>query len=194
MQELLNMIKTRRSVRRFRPEQITHEELQAILQAGLWAPSAGGRQSPIMLVCQNAALNDTLGRLNRAAFGPAKSDDTHFVSKTQKSIADDDGIESGFYGAPTVVALCAPEGAVYGVHDCSAAAENMCLAAWGLGIGSCYVGRAEKTFESVQGKRLMLENGIGEFYKARVCLCLGYPEGEVGEGKPRLDNRVKIIV
>lgn len=77
-----------------------------------------------MLVCQNREMNERLGRINRAAFGHANSDGIHFVSQIQKSIADDDSIKSGFYGAPTVVTLFAPANWLYGVNDCTSAAVN----------------------------------------------------------------------
>jgi len=193
MNEIMKIIMERRTIRRFKLDRIKQEELEQILQAGLWAPSAGGRQSPIILVCQDVEINEQLGRINRSAFGGANSDGVRFVSKTQKSIADDNSIRSGFYGAPAVITIFAPGRWLYGIHDCSVAAENMSLAAWALGIGCCYVSRAEETFESEEGKKLMEEAGIEDDYKARVCLCLGYPEGEIGEGKPRKEGRIRRI-
>lgn len=193
MSEIMKTILERRTIRHFKPEQIKPEELEQIVQAGLWAPSAGGRQSPVLLVCQNAQINESMGRINRNAFGGANSDGIHFVSPTQKSIADDESIQSGFYGATTVITLFAPERWLYGVNDCSMAAESMSLVAWSLGIGSCYVSRAEETFQSDEGKKLMADAGIELYYLARVCLCLGYPDREIGVGKPRKENRVFFI-
>ena len=189
--ELMGLILNRRTIRHYKPEQISLDELQKILAAGLWVPSAGGRQSLLLLVCQNIEQNERLGRINRSAFGGANSDGIHFVSKTQKSIADDNSINSGFYGAPTVISLFSPERWLYGIHDCSMAAESMSLMAWSLGIGSCYVSRSEETFESDEGKRMMEKAGIEPYYKARVCLCFGYPDGEIGVGKPRKEGRIK---
>ncbi|MGL5316174.1 MAG: nitroreductase family protein, partial [Peptostreptococcaceae bacterium] len=90
MSDLINMILERRTIRRYKDEMIKDDELEKIIQAGLWAPSAGGRQSPIMLVCKNKEVNEELGCINRKVFGPARSDEVNYVSKTQKSIADDD--------------------------------------------------------------------------------------------------------
>lgn len=193
MNEVMKNILERRSIRHFRPERIKPEELEQILQAGLWAPNAGGRQLPIMLVCNDYEINEQLGRINRAVFGEANSDGINFVSKTQKSIADDKNIKNGFYCAPTVITLFATERWMYAIPDCSIAAESILLAAWSLGIGGCYVTRAEETFESEVGKKLMARAGIEDYYKARVCVCLGYPDGEIGEGKPRKEGRVKQI-
>jgi len=67
------------------------------------------------------------------------------------------------------------------------------MAAWSLGIGCCYVSRAEETFQSEEGKRLTEQVDIEPCYTARVCLCVGYPDGKIGEGKPRKDGRAKWI-
>ena len=193
MNEVIRNLLERRTIRHYKEKQIAEEELQWILQAGLYASTAGGRQLPVMLVCQDKEINEQLGRINRAAFGQANSDGIHFVSQAQKSIADDDAIRSGFYGAPTVVTLFAPSSWLYGVNDCTSVAVNMTLAAWSLGIGSCYVSRAEETFASELGRKLMREAGIEEHYRAHVCLCLGYPDGEMGIAKPRKEGRIKFV-
>ncbi len=193
MNEVIRNLLERRTIRHYKDEQIREDELQLILQAGLYASTAGGRQLPVMLVCQDKETNEKLGRINRTAFGRANSDGIHFVSQAQKSIADDDSIKSGFYGAPTVVTLFAPSDWLYGVNDCTSVAVNMTLAAWSLGIGSCYVSRAEETFASEPGRKLMQEAGIDERYTARVCLCLGYPEGDTGTARPRKDGRIKFV-
>lgn len=193
MNEILEAIACRRTVRNYQQRQIDPQELQQIIDAGLYAPTAGGRQSPVMLVCQDGEVNARLGRINRARFGKANSDGIHFVSQAQKSIADDDGIISGFYDAPTVITLFAPRRWIYGIHDCTSVAVTMSLAAWSLGIGSCYVSRAEETFDTEFGRQVRERAGIGEEYVARACLCLGYPSGDLGLPKPRKKERIRYI-
>lgn len=80
------------------------------------------------------------------------------------------------------------------MNDCTSAAVNMTLAAWSLGIGSCYVSRAEETFASELGQRLMQKAGIEKHYKAHVCLCLGYLDGETGTAKPRKEGRIRYVL
>ena len=70
------------------------------------------------------------------------------------------------------------------------AAESMTLMAWSLGIGSCYVSRSEETFYTDYGREIMKHAGIEEDYEAKVFLTLGYPDGEIGNAKPRKENRV----
>lgn len=192
MNEVLKCLRERRTIRRFRKEQITEQELHLILEAGLYAPTAGGRQSPQILVCQDADINRRLGRLNRKLFGGANSDGIHFVSPTQRSIADDDSIESGFYDAPTVITLFAPKRWLYGIHDCTSVAINMMTAAWSLGVGCCFVSRAEETFLTQFGREIQRRAGIDEHYVARVHICMGYPDGEA-TAKPRKAERIKYI-
>lgn len=76
------------------------------------------------------------------------------VSKEQPSIIDDSNIKSGFYNAPTVITIFEKKDNYNQTRDCFVAAENIIIAAWSLGIGSCIVGKADKTFDTSQGKEI----------------------------------------
>ena len=188
MNEVIKCILERRSIRRYRPEQIPEEELNMILRAGEYAPNAGGRQSAVIAVCQNAALNDALGKINKAAYR-GKVAENH-VSADQPSIADDASLMSGFYGAPTVLTLFAPKDMRFAVADCCAAAENIMLAAHSLGVGSCMIGRAEETFAGERGRQMQAEWGIGADYEAKMHVLLGYPASAQSTAKPRRQGRI----
>lgn len=192
MNETIKTILARRAIRHFKSEQIKQEELDQILEAGLWAPSAGGRQNPHFLVCQDEEINTRLGIHNRNFFGPALTSNDHDVNPRQISIAEDNSLKNGFYDAPTVVTIFTPEYR-FAKNDASIAAQNMMLAAWSLGIGSVHVGRSEETFETEEGRTLMEKAGIPQNYIARVCVCLGYPDGEPGEGRPRKYERIHYV-
>lgn len=84
MTEVIKTILNRRTIRKFQDRQISSEELDLILEAGLYAPTSGGMQRVEMLVCQNKEIIDILGKINRKIFGCANSDGIHFVSETQK--------------------------------------------------------------------------------------------------------------
>ncbi|MFO7698702.1 MAG: nitroreductase family protein [Anaerolineae bacterium] len=190
MNEVLETIQTRRSIRRYTGEQIPEEILQEIITAGLYAPGAGGRQSGIMVVCQEREINDALGRANRGAFGAPGAASAFRVSTEQPSIADDPNIPSAFYGAPTVISLFAPRGMVNGPGDCWCMGENMLLAAHALGIGSCVVARATSTFEGELGQRLLVEWGVPENYEPILHVVMGYRDGAAPHDKPRREGRV----
>lgn len=78
---IMDIIMHRRAIRRFEAKQIDEELLQQILQAGLYAPSAGGRQGVIFAVCQDKAVNERLGRIKRAHSNPKMATATSYVSK-----------------------------------------------------------------------------------------------------------------
>lgn len=189
MNDTIMMMTQRRTIRRYMTEQITQEELNEILQAGLHAPNAGGRQSAIMVVCQNAELNAELGRISRGVEN-LTGIDLGRVSSEQPSIMDDESIKSGFYGAPTVITLFSPKEHYNMIGDCFVAAENIVIAAQSLGIGSCIVGRADKTFSTERGVAIQKEWGVGIEYEARLHVTLGYPEGKAPAYKPRKAGRV----
>ena len=67
--ETLHTLETRRSCRAYKPEQITKEELEAVLRAGTFAPSAMNRQSAKIVVVQDAETRAQLTRMNAAVMG-----------------------------------------------------------------------------------------------------------------------------
>lgn len=181
----------RRSIRRFQEKQIREEELQEILQAGLYAPSAGGRQGVLFAVSQDRAVNDRLGRIKRANAHPHMATATSFVSKEQPSIADDPNLKNAFYDAPTVVTLFGPKDFLFTKEDCAMAAENMMLAADALGIGSCYIGAGWQAFADPYGQEVLQKWDIRRDYFAVAQVLLGYPLDENHPSpKPRKEGRV----
>ena len=192
MGELMQTILHRRSIRRFDTRQIEEEALQQILQAGLYAPSAGGRQGVIFAVCQDKAVNGRLGKIKRANSHPRMATATSYVSREQPSIADDAKITNAFYDAPTVVTLFAPKNFLFAAEDCAAAAENMMLAADALGIGSCYTGQGWLALDDPYGQEMLRAWNIRTDYYAVMQLLLGYPrEGDKHPTpKPRKAERI----
>jgi len=189
MDELVRNIVERRTIRKYQPEQIREDLLEQILQAGLFAPNAGGNQSPVIIVCQSEEINERLGRVNRATF-PGNPTGRLFGAKEQPSIADDASIQSAFYGAPTVLTLFAPKDVYNFTLDCAVAAENIMVAAHALGIGSCLVARARETFQSQYGRALLAEWGIQDNYEPKLHIVLGYPAGTYPQPKPRREGRI----
>lgn len=189
---ILEIILRRRTIRRFDSRQLPEEVLDQILQAGLYAPSAGGRQGVLFAVSQDREINLKLGRIKRANSHPQMATAEHFVSKEQPSIADDPSITDAFYGAPTVITLFAPKNFLFAPEDCAVAAENMILAAEALGVGSCYIGQGWPAFADPFGQEILRKWGIpGDDY-AVMQLLLGYPRpGDPHPtAKPRKPGRV----
>lgn len=194
MNETIISILERRSIRKFKQEQITDEELDLILLAGSYAPCAGGRQSPVMVVLQDKNIISKLGRINRQIFYRNRKAIKGIVSDEQPSIADDDKILNAFYDAPTVITVFAPKAYPYGIQDGSVLIENMMIAAHSLGIGSCLIARADEMFETDEGRKIIKEWNIGDDYLAIGHCILGYPEGDLPKVKPRKEFVVKRII
>ena len=174
MPDIFETIMHRRSIRRFEPKQIEETALQQILQAGLYAPCAGGRQGVIFAVCQDKKVNERLGKIKRANSNPRMATATSFVSREQPSIADDPKLTNAFYDAPTVITLFAPKNFLFSVDDCAVAAENMMLAADALGIGSCYIGQGWPAFAAPYGQEILRQWNILADHYAVMQLLLGY--------------------
>lgn len=192
MRALMETILHRRAIRRFQANQIEETALQQILQAGLYAPSAGGRQGVIFAVCQDREVNERLGRIKRANSNPRMATAASFVSREQPSIADDPHLTNAFYGAPTVITLFAPREFLFFAEDCAVAAENMMLAADSLGIGSCYIGQGWTAFADPYGQEILRQWGIPTDHYAVMQLLLGYPRAgdRHPAPKPRKEGRV----
>ncbi len=176
---VMETILHRRAIRRFETRQIEEETLQCILQAGQYAPSAGGRQGVIFAVCQDKEVNERLGKIKRANSNPRMATATSYVSKEQPSIADDPKLINAFYDAPTVITMFAPKDFLFAKEDCAVAAENMMLAADALGVGACYIGQGWTAFADPYGQEILQKWGIRTDYYAVMQLLLGYPrEGD----------------
>lgn len=189
---LLDIIKARHSIRKYTDKNISRENLEIILEAGNFAPNAGGGQRSMMVAVHNPQLTRKIGIMNMANFnrsGLAGS----YVSKEQPSVIDDPGIKDGFYGAPTVIAIFNQSNFLFKTADAFCMAENMILQATELGIASCIISRGEETFQSAEGKKLLREWEVPENYNCTCFVILGYIDGEEPQSKPRKPGRVKVV-
>lgn len=172
MNTALENLLTRRSVRKYKPEQITDEELSAVLEAGTYAPTAKGTQSPLIVAVQDKGDIARMSSLNAHIMG-TKADP--------------------FYGAPTVVVVFAHAGNRNGVQDASLVMGNMMNAAHAIGLGSCWVNRARETFETPEGRELLAKWGVeGDWIGVGNCI-LGYPDGEMPKPAARREGYFRII-
>lgn len=187
--ELLDLMMHRRSTRKFQEKQIDSADLEKILQAGLYAPNAGGGQRSIFCAIHDRELAQKFGRQNLAKFNRNALIGS-YVSKEQPSTIDDPTIKNGFYDAPTVCIVFTPKNFLYGIPDAFCCAENMVLEATALGIASCIVARAEVTMDSPLGVKWMQKWKIPENHIARCFVCLGYCNGDYPAEKPRKTGRI----
>ena len=169
MAETLTTLKTRRSCRAYRPELIEEDKLNAILEAGTYAASGMGKQSPIIIAVTDKALRDQLSKMNAAVMG-----------------ADMDP----FYGAPELVIVLANRDIPTYLYDGSLVMGNMMNAAADLGVASCWIHRAREEFETEEGKAILKKLGIEGNYEGIGHLILGYAAKPAGEAAPRKANYV----
>lgn len=189
---LMNLIQQRHSIRKYTDEQIQREDLEKILEAGNYAPNAGGGQRSMLVALHNKQLCAKVGRMNLAKF-----DRTHlaenYVSKEQPSTIDDPTIQNGFYGAPCVVCVFAQDNFLFKTADAFCMIENMVLQATELGIASCIVSRGRETFDNEAGRQMMREWNVPEGYACQGFVILGYIDGPQPSTKPRKEGRIQII-
>lgn len=169
MNEVICALKERRSVRAYRPEQISEDDLAQILEAGTYAPSGMGAQSAIMVVVQDPETIARLSKLNAAVMG-ANTDP--------------------FYGAPTVIVVLANQDRGTWLEDGSLVMGNLMNAAHSLGLGSCWIHRAREVFASDEGQALLRQWGIQGNYAGVGHCILGYPAGPLPEAKPRKEHAI----
>lgn len=176
---VLKALKTRRSVRSYKKEQIKDEELKAVLEAGTFAPNGMGIQDSWIVAVQNPEIREELVKMNAKILGTSSDP---------------------YYGAPTIVLVFGsdPEKWRNSIQDGSLVLGNMMNAAYAIGLGSCWINREMEMFATEEGKALMRKMGIPEelIQKGLTgigALALGYPEGESRPAKPRKENYYRII-
>lgn len=190
--ELLELMKYRRSIRKYEERQVSKDELEKVIQAGLFAPNAGGGQRSMIVAVHNREQVEKLGRLNVACMDRSRLIGSH-VSAEQPSIIDDPTIKSGFYGAPTVCIVFAQKNFLYSIPDAFCCAENMVLEATELGLASCIIARGEETFANEEGEAFLRQWNIPENYEARCFVLLGYCKGDYPAEKARKAGRSLIV-
>ncbi len=167
--EFLDLLLTRRSVRAYKPDPVPTALLEEVLRAGTYAPTGGGRQSPVLVAVTDKAARDEISRLNAAVMG-----------------RDTDP----YYGAPVLVLALADPASSTWVEDASCALENMMLAAHALGLGSVWVHREREIFDSEAGKALLRAWGLPETLRGVGSIALGYASGPAPAPAPRKDDYI----
>lgn len=192
--ELLEMMKRRRSIRKYLPQRVEKEKLEKILEAGIYAPNPGGRQGTKIVMLDDSALIEQIGIVN--ADCENRDWGGSGVSVEQPSIIDDLSIRSGFYGCQALAIVFVSKGMaakVNGIGSAFVCAENMVLEAMDLGVSSCIVGRAQDTFSHPEMAALLPKWGMSEENVPIVFVCLGYINSEYPKGKARSEGRAIYI-
>ncbi|MCQ2492300.1 MAG: nitroreductase [Lachnospiraceae bacterium] len=172
MNETLKVLETRRSCRKFKPDMVEKEKLDAILKAGTFAPSGMGRQSAIIIAVTDKEVRDQLAKENAAIMG-----------------VDMDP----FYGAPVILIVLANKDSVTYQYDGSLVMGNLLNAAESLGVNGIWIHRAKEEFESDFGKDILAKLGIEGNYEGIGHCALGYAADEIPAPVARKENYVYYI-
>ena len=165
MNETLNVLETRRSVREFDPSRMPTDQLiSEVVKAGEYAPTGRGMQSPRIVVITNKAVRDRLSQLNAEVMGVTSDP---------------------FYGAPVILLVLADHSRPTYLYDGSLVMGNLMNAAHAVGLGSCWIHRAREVFASEEGKQLLAQWGITDDYEGIGHVALGYALNEPAQAKPR---------
>lgn len=174
MNEIIKAMEERRSIRSFKPDLPSKEEIDQVLEAGLYAASGMGKQAVITVAVTNKKIRDELAEDNRMIGGWKEGFDP-------------------FYGAPAVLIVLAKKDSFTRVYDGSLVMGNLMLAAHSLGLGSIWIHRAKEEFEMDKYKKLLKDLGVeGEWEGIGHC-AIGYIEGGLPKAAPRAENRVFFV-
>lgn len=139
MNDIIKAMETRRSIRGYKEDMVPEELIAEVVEAGTYAATGMGRQSPIILAVTNKEVRDRLSRVNAEIMGTTGDP---------------------FYGAPVVLVVLADKSRPTYLYDGSLVMGNLMLAAHSLGLGSCWIHRAKETFEREEEKAILKELGI----------------------------------
>ena len=169
----IDCIKTRRSVRKFKNEQIKDEELIQVLKAGTWSPTSMGAQHPHIIAVQNPAFLNRLRKMNAEVLGTTSDP---------------------YYGAPTIILVLTDRGYGNEIYDGSIVLQTMMLAAHEIGLGTCWIHREREMFDTEAGQQLLRDLGINDNLMGIGALSIGYEaEGGSHTPKPRKPDYYKVV-
>ena len=172
MSDVLETIKSRRSIRKYRSDMVPQDKLEKIIEAGTYAATGMGKQSPIIVAVTNKELRDKLSAMNAKIMG----------TNTDP-----------FYGAPVVLIVLADKSRPTYLYDGSLVMGNLMLEAEAQGIGSCWIHRAKEEFESEEGKEILKSLGIEGDYEGIGHCVLGFADGPAPKAAPRKDSYVYYV-
>jgi nitroreductase len=182
--QLDECIKGRRSVRAYTDEPVSKEQIDAIFEAGVWAPTAMHREPLKYIVIEDKALIKYVSDETKLA---VKQNMPLFAERFSTS---EDII---CYNAPVLVLVCAekdPQWANVDFIDCVLASENMFLKAYELGLGSCYMGFISQLNSKPE---VLSKIGVPENYAMMVPFILGHPKTEQAPDKRNKPNIIKWV-
>ena len=149
MEDLLSLIRRRRSIRRFQRRPLPKEILERLIEAARWAPSASNVQPWQFIVVTDEEVRRAVGR------------EARFLFVKSYHVAE----------APAIIVICGDPRSPFYLHDCCIAGTHILLEAAALGLGTCWIG----LFKEERIKEILR---IPERWKVVALIAVGYPAEE----------------
>ena len=176
MNHVFQNMADRRSIREYSDQPLPEDVLHQIIDAGYTSPNAGNKQLLRMVVCENAQINDRLGKLRmmviKKFWWPKEGEEFTFTDEELDNTTE----ENSFYGAPCVVYLFSKKDFEFAEGDAYIMSNSLCLAARALDVGSCVISVPTDYFLVDSAKQILKDWGIPEDYSIRAHTTLGYPK------------------
>ena len=166
---MTDLLLTRRSIKKYSSRMPSDKDIRKITEAGLYAPSAMNRQMAKIIIIKNKELRDE-------------------IAKANASIMNRDF--DPFYNAPVIMLVIAKRDWPTARHDGALVIGNMLLKAHELGLGACWIHRADEEMKMPIGKKIMEKIGLEGDYEGIGHMALGYPDCEYPKAAPRLEDRI----
>ena len=170
MNEVIKALKERRSIRKFSDKAVPKDKIEAIIEAGLYAPSGMGKQGAAIVAVTRKDLRDKIAAMNAKIMGH-------------------DGFDP-FYGAPVILIVLGDKNVGTYLYDGSLVMGNLMNAAYSEGLGSIWIHRAKEEFESEEGKAILKELGIEGDWEGIGHCALGFADVEPPRAPERKEGRV----
>lgn len=183
MNATIETMKARRSCRAFLSDVPSHDLIAQVCEAGTWAPTGHGKQSPLIIAVTRRDLRDRLSAMNARIWNDLK------LKRGEKPLDNFDP----FYGAPVVLLVLADRKVPTYLYDGCAVITNMANAAHSVGLASCWIHRAKEEFDSEEGKAILRDLGIEGDYEGIDHLILGYPSKEIPTPLPRKADYIRWV-
>jgi nitroreductase len=193
MNEVIQNILTRRSIRTYKEDQISDNELNVILEAGKYAPSGSNSQTWRFTVVQNKEKLEQLNSAVRESFKILEVDEKTYRSKKSGKKASESDNYKFYYNAPTLIIVSNDREYSNCMADSAVALENMLLAANSLGLGACYTNQLTWFCDDKNVRKVLTDMGIPENYVVCASTVVGYNSGSMPNAAPRKEGTVNII-
>jgi nitroreductase len=188
---ILAAIRERRSTRKFTDEQITSEQLDALLDAAIWAPSGGNNQSWLFTAIQNKATLQRLNELTCEGFQTWTPDDNYPGKRAMKESSRREGY-CFYHNAPTLIVASNVPNYENAMADCALALQNIFLAAQSLGLGSCYINQLHWLRNDLGVREYLFELGIPKEHTICSAAAVGFVSAPT-PATARKEGTIKII-